>query len=101
MIDEELTDHPHKGQEVRVVAQGHQMRGLVGIMTKVYRRTTLPGVPPVFFGVLVMKNNLQHFPLDQVMLIRDEKDQGFVAPAPAKINYQGFRAAAKERQKAC
>ena len=97
VIDEELNDHPHVGQEVRVVDQAHQMRGLVGLITKVYRRTSFPGVPGVLWGCLAMKNNLQHFTLDQVMLIRDEKDQGLLDPAPAKMNYQGFRAAAKER----
>ena len=99
VVDQDVKDHPYVNQEVRVIAQGHDLKGLVGHVNKVYTRTAAPGVPPVFFIVLAMKNNLQHIALDQVQLIKDEKALGLATPAPFKVNYRDFRNQAKERHK--
>ena len=97
--DQDVPDHPYIGQEARVVAQGHQLVGLLGSITKVYRRTLAPGVPPHDFVVLAMKNNLQHLALGQVILVKAEQDQGMMQPAPVKLNYRSFKLAAQERHK--
>ena len=99
MVERDLEDHPHKGQEVRVIARGHQLRGLVGHVIRVYVRSQANGQHPQEFACLSMKNNLQHLALSQIQLVAEEKALGLKDPAPAKLNYQRFQNAAKTRHK--
>ena len=99
VVTTDLKDHPHIGQEARVVAADHQLRGTLGNIVKVYSRTWASGVTPQEFVVMAMKNNVQHLAMDQIMLVRDEAALGKVAPAPIKLNYARFREAAKERHR--